>query len=163
MKRRVHAGSVPMQSAFSSRHFSVRRSIRLLKFEIKENAFISRPWGANCPWLQYGRVMDVFAFRDFLVKDYERFTRSFVRIRAEDIKRHVDGEYAAGRFWPAPMIQLNPAFVPGGDVGQFVAEGLLHPECERIFRFGKTEDGAPGKALTLHKHQEEAIRIAVRA
>ena len=44
--------------------------------------------------------MDVFAFRDFLVKDYERFTRSFVQIRAEDIKRHVDGEYAAGRFWP---------------------------------------------------------------
>ena len=106
--------------------------------------------------------MDVFAFRDFLVKDYERFTRSFVRIRAEDIKRHVDGEYADGRFWPAPMIQLNPAFVPGGDVGQFVTEGLLHAECERIFRLGKTADGAPGKALTLHKHQEEAIRIAVR-
>ena len=56
------------------------------------------------------------------------------------------------------MIQLNPAFVPGGDVGKFVDEGLLHPECERIFRFGKSEDGNPGKALTLYKHQEEAVR-----
>jgi hypothetical protein len=42
------------------------------------------------------------------------------------------------------MVQLNPAFVPGGDIGQLVAEGLLQPECERIFRGGKT-GGAPGK------------------
>src|SRR5689334_1938882 len=106
--------------------------------------------------------MDVFQFRDHIVGEYERFTRSFVRIRAPDIKVHVDAEYAAGRFWPAPMIGLNPAFVPGGEIGSFVAEGLLHPECERIFRYGKTPDGAPGAALTLHRHQEEAIRIAKR-
>lgn len=106
--------------------------------------------------------MDVFDFRDRLVAEYARFTRSFIRIRAADIKAHVDSAYAAERFWPAPMVQLNPAFVPGGDIGQFVIEGLLHPECERIFRFGKTEDGVPGRALTLHRHQEEAIRIAKR-
>src|SRR5688572_17213784 len=98
--------------------------------------------------------MDVFTFRDTLVAEYQRFTRSFVTIRAADIEAHVDREYAAERFWPAPMVQLNPAFVPGGDIGTFVAEGLLHPECERIFRVGKTEDGAPGRPLTLHKHQE---------
>ncbi len=106
--------------------------------------------------------MDVFEFRDQLVGEYARFTRSFVRIRAADIKAHVDSEYAAERIWPAPMVQLNPAFVSGGDIGQFVAEGLLHPECERIFRAGKSADGAPGTALTLHRHQEEAIRIAKR-
>lgn len=106
--------------------------------------------------------MDVFTFRDRLVAEYQRFTRSFVTIRAPDIKTHVDSEYDAGRFWPAPMVQLNPAFVAGGDIGAFVAEGLLHPECERIFRYGKTNDGNPGTALTLHKHQEEAIRIARR-
>ena len=104
--------------------------------------------------------MDVFEFRDRLVGEYQRFTRSFVRIRSGDIKAHVDAEYAAERFWPAPMVGLNPAFVPGGEIGKFVAEGLLHPECERIFRFGKTEDGALGSPLTLHRHQEEAIRIA---
>ena len=106
--------------------------------------------------------MDVFDFRDRLVDEYARFTRSFVKIRATDIKAHVDAEYAAERFWPAPMVQLNPAFVSGGDIGKFVAEGLLHPECERIFRAGKSADGAPGTALTLHRHQEEAIRIAKR-
>lgn len=106
--------------------------------------------------------MDVFEFRDRLVLEYQRFTRSFVRIRSGDINAHVDAEYAAERFWPAPMVGLNPAFVPGGGMGKFVAEGLLHPECERIFRFGKTADGALGSPLTLHRHQEEAIRIAKR-
>jgi hypothetical protein len=72
-------------------------------------------------------MMDVFAVRDELVTAYERFTRSFVRIQAPDIKAHVNQEYAAGRFWPAPLVQLNPAFVPGGDIGQFVREGLLNP------------------------------------
>jgi ATP-dependent helicase YprA (DUF1998 family) len=106
--------------------------------------------------------MDVFEFRDQLVGEYERFTRSFVKIKAEDIKFYVDGEYAAGRYWPQPMVGLNPAFVAGGDIGKFVAEGLLHSECERIFRFGKSEDGDVGTALTLHKHQEQAIRVAMR-
>lgn len=106
--------------------------------------------------------MDVFDFRDKLVGEYARFTRSFVHIRATDIKTHVNAEYSAERFWPAPMVGLNPAFVSGGEIGQFVAEGLLHPECERIFRFGKSADGAPGSPLTLHRHQEEAIRIAKR-
>jgi ATP-dependent helicase YprA (DUF1998 family) len=106
--------------------------------------------------------MDVFEFRDQLIGEYERFTRSFVKIKAEDIKCHVDAEYAAGRYWPQPMVGLNPAFVPGGDIGKFVAEGLLHPECERIFRFGKSEHGDVGTALTLHKHQEQAIRVAAR-
>ena len=54
------------------------------------------------------------------------------------------------------MVVLNPAFVAGGPTGTLVAEGLLHPECERIVRFGKTDDDAPGKPLTLHRHQEEA-------
>jgi ATP-dependent helicase YprA (DUF1998 family) len=106
--------------------------------------------------------MDVFAFRDRLVADYERFTRSFARVRADDIRGRVDAEYAAGRFWPAPLIQLNPAFVAAGEVGDLVAEGLLHPECADIFRAGKTPAGAAGVPLVLHKHQEEAIRVARR-
>ena len=60
------------------------------------------------------------------------------------------------------MVQLNPSFVPSADIGGLVAEGLLHPECERIFRANKTEDRNTGAALTLHRHQEEALRIAER-
>src|SRR6478736_253292 len=106
--------------------------------------------------------MDVFELRDRLIGEYQNFTRSFVRIRAGDIKAHVDSAYESERFWPAPMVGLNPAFVPAGDIGQFVAEALLRPECERIVRSGKSADGTSGAVLTLHKHQEEAIRIAKR-
>ena len=69
--------------------------------------------------------MDVFAFRDELVAEYERFSRSFTRIRADDISRDVDAAYAAGRFWPAPLIQLNPNFEPGGNVNGLVLDGTL--------------------------------------
>ncbi len=57
--------------------------------------------------------MDVFAFRDQLVTEYERFSRSFVNICAKDISRKVDSAYASGHFWPAPLVQLNPNFEPG--------------------------------------------------
>ena len=32
--------------------------------------------------------MDVFAFREELVAEYERFSRSFAKIRAQDISRN---------------------------------------------------------------------------
>lgn len=103
--------------------------------------------------------MDVFALREAIVSDYARFTRSFSRVAAPDIEAFLDGEYALGRFWPAPLIQLNPSFVPGKSIEELVAEGLLHPECAKIFRVGKQE-GAFGGNLRLHLHQEEALRIA---
>lgn len=52
--------------------------------------------------------MDVFAFRNELVAESERFSRSFTTTRAEDIHQAVDEAYTGGCFWPAPLIQLNP-------------------------------------------------------
>jgi hypothetical protein len=106
--------------------------------------------------------MDVFTFRDRLVAEYQRFTRSFATIRAADIETHVDEKYPSALLRPAPMVQLNPVLVPGGNTGKFVAEGLLRPERERIFRFGKSENGAPAKPRTLHRHQEEGTRLDQR-
>jgi hypothetical protein len=63
------------------------------------------------------------------------------------------------RFWPAPLIQLNPSFVAGATVQELVGEDVLHEERGRIFRIGK-DRGGPGDDLRLHRHQEEAIRIA---
>ena len=37
---------------------------------------------------------------------------------------------------------------------------MLHPLCEDIFRFGRDEKGSPGVIAKLHKHQEQAIKIA---
>ncbi len=105
--------------------------------------------------------MDVFAFRDELVTEYSRFSRSFTRIRAEDVSREVDAAYAAGRFWPAPLIQLNPTFEPGGSIDELVSDGTLDAKCARIFRL-KTPADPEGKPLRLYRHQTDAIDIAKR-
>jgi len=105
--------------------------------------------------------MDVFQFRERLIGDYSSFTRSFTKPQATDIKEYLQGRYDENIFWPAPLVQLNPSFVSGGSVEQLVEEKLLHKECARIFRAGKTANDF-GITLRLHKHQEEAIRAAQR-
>lgn len=103
--------------------------------------------------------MDVFQFRERLVSDYSDFTRSFTRIRANDIRTFVDYQYASQKYWPAPLIQVNPNFKPGLTVEQLTQAGALHRDCARIFRHGKSESSA-GATLTLFKHQQEAISFA---
>src|SRR5581483_11878533 len=104
--------------------------------------------------------MNVFDLRHRLVEDYADFTRSFVVIRDERVRARVDEELAAGLLWPPPIVQLNPAFEPGGTIDDVVAEGLLHPRCAQIFRRGKTPDDPEGEPLRLHRHQREAIEAA---
>lgn len=103
--------------------------------------------------------MDVFELRNQIIADYERFSRSFTAIRADDIRQVVEQEYLSGRFWPAPLIQLNPNFMSGGTVDELVAEGLLDPECAKIFRIKSKEDTF-GKPMILYKHQVDAICTA---
>ncbi|ARL49461.1 helicase superfamily protein [Burkholderia pseudomallei] len=105
--------------------------------------------------------MDVFEFRGKLVADYETFTRSFTRIRASDIEAFVDAAYDSGRYWPAPLVQVNPNFKTGQTVESLAASGKLHAECAGIFRAGKSAV-SPGTSLTLFRHQEEAIGLAQR-
>ncbi|MGH1506992.1 DEAD/DEAH box helicase [Ralstonia solanacearum] len=103
--------------------------------------------------------MNVFEFRQSLVTEYDEFTRSFTRIKADDIKTFVDSEYASQKYWPEPLIQVNPNFQPGGTVEALCQAGQLHPSCADIFRFGKTTSSA-GQSLPLYKHQVEAISLA---
>jgi ATP-dependent helicase YprA (DUF1998 family) len=105
--------------------------------------------------------MDVFEFRDRLIEDYQSFSRSFTQIRAEDVRDAVETAYRGGRFWPAPLIQINPNFVSGGTIDELIEAGLLDAECARIFRIKSPED-AFGKPMVLHKHQRDAIEAAQR-
>lgn len=97
--------------------------------------------------------MDVFDLRSQIVAGYESFARSFTRIRAPDLDAQVSAAYAGGRFWPEPLIQINPRFQPGLDVAGMVAGGVLHPRCAEIFAVG-------GASLRLHVHQATAIAHA---
>lgn len=104
--------------------------------------------------------MDVFRYRDSVIADYKAFTTSFAKIKAPDIDAFVQSRYDAGQYWPAPLIQLNPSFVPGRTVERLCDEGLLDPTCADIFRFGRDNAGGPGVTARLHKHQQDAIHVA---
>jgi superfamily II DNA/RNA helicase len=106
-----------------------------------------------------GRVFNVFKVRDQLVSDFKDYVTGFIHINDERIRGKVDEEFKHGFLWPEPLIQLNPSYEQTKYVDDLVEEGLLHPECSRIFRRDKTPDSL-GKPLRLYKHQEEAIRAA---
>lgn len=103
--------------------------------------------------------MDVFQLRDKVVADYATYVQSFLRIGDPGIKRFVEKQLAEGRLWPEPLVQLNPSFAAGGTIDDLVGHALLHPECSKIFRRGKS-DTSDGAALLLHKHQWNALETA---
>jgi hypothetical protein len=105
--------------------------------------------------------MNVFEMRQRLVDNYESFIRSFVDISDARLKAEVETSLTGGMLWPSPLIQLNPAFEPGGMIDDLVAEGVLHRTCSDVFRAGKQENNPfPGHPMRLHVHQDQAVRTA---
>lgn len=100
-----------------------------------------------------GKSMDVFSLRDSVVGEYRQFATSFTKIHAPDIKAQVDAIYAQERYWPEPLLQINPNFKRTTDVPTLVAQGSLDPACADIFQSG-------GTPLSLYKHQEQSVWLA---
>ena len=98
-------------------------------------------------------ALDVFALRDSVVDEYKRFATSFTTIHSPDIREQVENIYAENRYWPEPLIQINPSYKCSTDIGALVANGVIDPGCAEIFR-------AKGRPLSLYKHQEQAIALA---
>src|SRR5271170_1813561 len=107
--------------------------------------------------------MNVFDLRNRLVGDYASYTRSFIKIADRRILEKVESELNAGAFWPEPMLQLNPTFLPGGTIDELVSAGRLHTECGKIFRIEKSDSDHTGKPLLLYAHQREAINKAKKS
>ena len=101
--------------------------------------------------------MDVFRLRERLVEEYKRYFRSFLKIRDARIDELVTRVLEEGRFWPHPLVQLNPGFASDRSIGELVDAGTLHAECARIFRHASDVDGE--RTLRLHRHQREAIEL----
>ena len=98
-------------------------------------------------------ALDVFALRDSVVDEYKRFATSFTTIHAQDIREQIEAIYAEQRYWPEPLIQINPSYKRSTDIGTLAANGVLDPGCADIFR-------ANGQPLLLYKHQEQAVALA---
>src|SRR5687768_5526106 len=81
--------------------------------------------------------MNVFDFRDQLINEYSSFSRSFSRIAAPDIRDEVERQYADGRYWPEPLVQINPNYQRKGTVQELAAEGVLHRACAELFQVDK--------------------------
>ncbi len=94
------------------------------------------------------RTMDVFSLRDFVVDEYEQFATSFTTIHAADIRQQVDTIYAQRRYWPEPLIQVNPNYKRSTTVQALVDQGALDPACSEIF------------PLTLYEHQKQSLALA---
>lgn len=92
-----------------------------------------------------------------LIHDYRSFTEGFVDVRDKRIADVVADQSAEGAQWPDPWLSLNPSFEPGGRIDELVQSGLLHPECERIFRI---KDATGSSPITLHRHQRQAVEVA---
>ncbi|MGO9288160.1 MAG: DEAD/DEAH box helicase [Polyangia bacterium] len=105
------------------------------------------------------KSMDIFSLRDSVVGEYKKFATSFTTIHAEDIRRQVEAIYAGDRYWPEPLIQVNPNYRRSTTVDKLVASGALEPLCAEIFRTPPTGN-SPGASLSLYKHQEQAIALA---
>ncbi len=99
------------------------------------------------------RSLDVFSLRDSIVREYEQFATSFTTIYAQDIREQVEEIYAQQRYWPEPLIQINPSYKRSTDVSTLVDDKVLHPACAEIFQVA-------GRPLSLYKHQQQAIALA---
>ena len=105
--------------------------------------------------------MDVFALRDAVVGEYKEFATSFTTIFAKDIRDQIARIYAEERYWPEPLIQINPNYKRSHSIADLVSAGTLDPACEKIFRTEPTKSSPKGEPLSLYRHQEESIALAV--
>ena len=100
------------------------------------------------------------------LEQYTGFARSFTRIpftriRATEIRKKVDDLYAGRRFWPEPLIQLNPHYEMGGSIQALVGPKGLVADCAHIFRDSRPDPNDPDMSLKLRRHQEQAIGLAL--
>lgn len=94
--------------------------------------------------------MDVFKVHEQVIAEYRAFTSGFVEIRDRRIAAYVQEHLDDGAQWPDPWVSLNPSFASGGAISDLVTEGLLHPECERIFRRMSGPNDPGTDLLVLH-------------
>ena len=149
---RPREGSAPRATLSARAEKCLHPSANRLKRRLPPRDCASRRWENR---------VDVFDLHRHLIDDYATYTRSFIRIRDARVREAVESGIDRGLLWPDPLLQLNPSFEPGATIDALVDEGLLHEECRTIFRVKSAADES-GRPLRLHRHQEQAIRVAKR-
>lgn len=94
--------------------------------------------------------MDVFNLNEELIDAYRAFARSFTKVKSPALKRQVDEIYASGRYWPEPLIAINPHFEMGDRIEDLLGSGALHKNSAKVF----------GSLPGLYRHQQQALSKA---
>jgi hypothetical protein len=89
-------------------------------------------------------TLDVFSLRESIVNEYKHFATSFTTIHANDIREQVEAICAQNRYWPEPLIQINPSYKRSTDISKLVDHHILDPRCAEIFQ-------SKGTSLSLYK------------
>ena len=85
-----------------------------------------------------------------MIDEYAAFSRSFTKIRAQDIRDQIDAAYATRKYWPEPILQINPHYKRDKTVADLVREAA---SCMRA----ATWSSPAGSCRT---HQVQSIHIA---
>jgi ATP-dependent helicase YprA (DUF1998 family) len=99
--------------------------------------------------------MNIFDLHTQVLTDYRDFVGSFLVIADEKAQQFVDKALEEeARLWPDFLVQVSPSYAIGSSVDQLAQQGKITGETAAIFQ-------TDGKAFTLYRHQEEAIRKAL--
>ncbi|MDI2078258.1 DEAD/DEAH box helicase [Bradyrhizobium sp. Mp27] len=101
--------------------------------------------------------MDIFELDRSLLDRYAKFARSFSIIQAPEIRKQIDWAYDQHRFWPPPLITINPRYEEGASIDRLVSDQILDSELRRVFAMGEHRE-----PIHLHRHQGRAIAKAQR-
>lgn len=93
------------------------------------------------------------------IKDtYRNYVGSFQEFKNPAIKRWVEESIKdENLLYKGPFIQLNRRFEKGEPFEALISKGLLHPETPSCFTTIPGDSSA--HAVSLHKHQSEAIKL----
>lgn len=97
--------------------------------------------------------MDIFSFQKHVVDAYAEFSKSFCKIKSADLEDYVRKAQENGKYWPEPLIQVNPNFKVSDTVDAFAEKGQIHPKSADVFR----PNGSP---LSFFEHQATALAFA---
>jgi ATP-dependent helicase YprA (DUF1998 family) len=95
--------------------------------------------------------MDAFKTHEQVISDYKAYLQSFINIKDEKIKEHVNGNTLVEQILPEPLIQFNPSFEKGSSLNELIGEGLIHRDLPKALG-----------AYRLYRHQVEAIKIGTK-
>jgi hypothetical protein len=99
------------------------------------------------------KLMDVFSLRDTVVGEYRKFATSFTTIFADDLRKQIDAIYADERYWPEPLIQINPNLQARHDGPDARGRGRA--------RAGVRRHSAPGRPRRTRAASRDALRCTM--